>query len=98
LLLATARNVPQAMASLKSGEWKRSEFTGAELYQKVAGILGLGRIGELVAQRMAGFGMRGVAQDTLVTPAADAETGVRPVALGGPWGGWGGGCGRGRPT
>ena len=48
LLLAVARNVPQAMASLKAGEWTRAKFTGAALYQKVAGILGLGRIGVLV--------------------------------------------------
>ena len=49
LLLAVARHVPQAMASLKSGEWKRSQFTGVEVGGKVAGILGLGRIGVLVA-------------------------------------------------
>jgi len=81
LLLATARNVPQAMASLKSGEWKRSEFTGAELYQKVAGILGLGRIGELVAQRLVAFGMQVIAYDPYVPTARAAQLGVRLVAL-----------------
>jgi D-3-phosphoglycerate dehydrogenase / 2-oxoglutarate reductase len=81
LLLATARNVPQAMASLKAGEWKRSEFTGAELYGKVAGILGLGRIGELVAQRLAAFGMQVIAYDPYVPTARAAQLGVRLVPL-----------------
>jgi D-3-phosphoglycerate dehydrogenase / 2-oxoglutarate reductase len=81
LLLATARNVPQAMASLRAGEWKRSEFTGAELYGKVAGILGLGRIGELVAQRLAAFGMQVIAYDPYVPTARAAQLGVRLVPL-----------------
>jgi D-3-phosphoglycerate dehydrogenase / 2-oxoglutarate reductase len=81
LLLATARNVPQAMASLKAGEWKRSKFTGAELYQKVAGILGLGRIGELVAQRLAAFGMQVIAYDPYLPTARAAQLGVRLVSL-----------------
>jgi len=81
LLIAAARNVPQAMASLKAGEWKRSKFTGTELYQKVAGILGLGRIGELVAQRLAAFGMRVIAYDPYVPTARAAQLGVRLVSL-----------------
>src|SRR6266566_6994429 len=66
LLLAVARQVPQAMASLKSGEWKRSQFTGVEVSGKVAGIIGFGRIGILVAQRLAGFGMQVIAYDPYV--------------------------------
>src|SRR6516162_9298303 len=81
LLLATARNVPQAMASLKAGEWKRSQFTGSELHQKVAGLLGLGRIGELVAQRLAAFGMQVIAYDPYVPTARAAQLGVRLVSL-----------------
>ena len=81
LLLAVARNVPQAMASLKAGEWKRSAFTGSELDQKVAGILGLGRIGELVAQRLAAFGMQVIAYDPYVTTARAAQLGVALVSL-----------------
>jgi len=81
LLLAVARNVPQAMASLKAGEWQRSRFTGAELYGKVAGILGLGRIGELVAQRLAAFGMQVIAYDPYVPTARAAQLGVRLVGL-----------------
>ena len=81
LLLAVARNVPQAMASLKAGEWQRSRFTGAELYGKVAGILGLGRIGELVAQRLAAFCMQVIAYDPYVSTARAAQLGVRLVGL-----------------
>ncbi len=81
LLLAVARNVPQAMISLKSGEWKRSQFTGAELYQKVAGVLGLGRIGVLVAQRLAAFGMQVIAYDPYVPTSRAAQLGVRLVSL-----------------
>ncbi len=81
LLLAVARNVPHAMASLKAGEWQRSRFTGAELYGKVAGILGLGRIGELVAQRLAAFCMQVIAYDPYVPTARAAQLGVRLVGL-----------------
>ncbi|MBO0775601.1 MAG: phosphoglycerate dehydrogenase, partial [Actinobacteria bacterium] len=81
LLLAVARNVPQAMASLKGGEWKRSAFTGIELQDKVAGILGLGRIGALVAQRLAAFGMQVVAYDPYVPAARAAQLGARLATL-----------------
>jgi D-3-phosphoglycerate dehydrogenase / 2-oxoglutarate reductase len=81
LLLSSARNVPQAMASLKSGQWKRSAFTGVELQDKVAGILGLGKIGILVAQRLAAFDMTVIAYDPYVAAARAAELGVRLVTL-----------------
>lgn len=81
LLLATARNIPQAVSSLKSGEWKRSKFTGVELHDKVVGILGLGRIGMLVAQRLSAFGMRVVAYDPYVPAARSAQLGVKMVSL-----------------
>lgn len=81
LLLAVARHVPQAMASLRGGEWKRSKFTGVELYDKVAGILGLGRIGALVAQRLGAFGMKLIAYDPYVPAARAAQLGVRLVSL-----------------
>jgi D-3-phosphoglycerate dehydrogenase len=81
LLLAVARNVPQAAASLKAGEWKRSKFTGVEISGKVAGILGLGRIGVLVAQRLAGFGMQIIAYDPYVPASRAAQLGVRLVGL-----------------
>ncbi|MEA2398275.1 MAG: D-3-phosphoglycerate dehydrogenase / 2-oxoglutarate reductase, partial [Thermoleophilaceae bacterium] len=66
LLLALARNVPQAHASLTGGAWDRSRFSGVELYEKTLGILGFGRIGQLVAQRARGFGMRVIAFDLYV--------------------------------
>ena len=81
LLLATARNIPQAANSLKRGEWKRSAFTGVELHDKVVGILGLGRIGVLVAQRLSAFGMRVVAYDPYVPTARAAQLGVRMLSL-----------------
>jgi D-3-phosphoglycerate dehydrogenase / 2-oxoglutarate reductase len=81
LLLSSARNVPQAMASLKSGQWKRSAFTGVELQDKVAGLLGLGKIGVLVAQRLASFGMTVIAYDPYVAAARAAQLGVRLVSL-----------------
>jgi len=81
LLLSLARNVPQAMASLKSGRWQRAAFTGVELHGKVAGILGLGKIGVLVAERLAAFGMMVIAYDPYVAAARADELGVRLASL-----------------
>jgi D-3-phosphoglycerate dehydrogenase / 2-oxoglutarate reductase len=81
LLLALARNLPQANASLRAGEWKRSAFTGVELESKVAGLLGLGRIGALVAVRLVALGMRVIAYDPYVPTARAAQLGVRLVGL-----------------
>jgi D-3-phosphoglycerate dehydrogenase / 2-oxoglutarate reductase len=76
LLLALARNVPQAHASLIAGGWERSKFSGVELYEKTLGILGFGRIGQLVAQRAKAFGMRVVAFDPFVGAERYRELGV----------------------
>ncbi len=81
LLLAAARRIPAANESLKSGEWKRSKFSGVELYEKTAGIVGLGRIGVLVAQRLSAFGMHIVAYDPFVPAVRAAQMGVRLVSL-----------------
>lgn len=81
LLLAVARHTAVANASLKAGEWKRSKFTGVELSGKTVGVVGLGRIGVLFAQRMAGFGVRLIAYDPYVQPARAASLGVRLVGL-----------------
>jgi D-3-phosphoglycerate dehydrogenase / 2-oxoglutarate reductase len=81
LLLALARNVPQAMASLRDGQWQRARFTGVELHGKVAGILGLGKIGVLVAERLAAFGMTVIAYDPYVAAARAGQLGVRLVTL-----------------
>ena len=76
LLLALARKVPQAHGSLTGGAWERSEFSGVELYEKTLGVLGFGRIGQLVAQRALGFGMRVVAFDAYVAEERFRELGV----------------------
>ncbi|MFJ7205959.1 phosphoglycerate dehydrogenase [Streptomyces sp. NPDC098789] len=81
LLLAVARNIPQADAALKEGHWQRSRFTGVELSGKTLGIVGLGRIGTLVARRMAAFGMRLLAYDPYVRPGYAEAAGVRVVDL-----------------
>jgi D-3-phosphoglycerate dehydrogenase len=76
LLLALARNVPQAHSALVQGQWERSKWSGVELEGKVLGILGFGRIGQLVAQRAKGFGMRIVAFDPYVSAERYRELGV----------------------
>ncbi|WP_404816752.1 phosphoglycerate dehydrogenase [Streptomyces thermolineatus] len=81
LLLSVARNIPQANAALKNGEWKRSKYTGVELAEKTLGVVGLGRIGVLVAQRMSAFGMKIVAYDPYVQPARAAQMGVKLLSL-----------------
>jgi D-3-phosphoglycerate dehydrogenase len=76
LLLALARNVPQAHATLTGGAWERSSFSGVELYEKSLGILGFGRVGQLVAQRALGFGMRVIAFDAYVGEERFRDMGV----------------------
>jgi D-3-phosphoglycerate dehydrogenase len=76
LLLALARNIPQAYMSLTGGKWERSKFSGVELYEKTLGIIGFGRIGQLVATRASGFGMRVVAFDPFVSADRYRELGV----------------------
>jgi D-3-phosphoglycerate dehydrogenase / 2-oxoglutarate reductase len=76
LLLALARNVPQAHAALVAGRWERSKWGGVELYEKTLGLLGFGRIGQLVAARAHGFGMHVVAFDPFVSAARFRELGV----------------------
>jgi D-3-phosphoglycerate dehydrogenase len=76
LLLSLARNIPQAHASLTAGRWERSRFGGVEVYEKTLGILGFGRIGQLVAARARAFGMRIVAFDPFVSAERFRELGV----------------------
>ncbi|MGH3500780.1 MAG: phosphoglycerate dehydrogenase [Nocardioidaceae bacterium] len=81
LLLDAARHIGPANASLKAGEWKRSQFSGTELYEKTVGIVGLGKIGVLVAQRLSAFGMKVIAHDPYVQAGRAAQLGVRLVPL-----------------
>lgn len=76
LLLAQARRVPEADASLRSGAWERSRFQGIELHGKTLGVLGLGKIGTLVAQRASSFGMRIVAYDPYISVDRARRLGV----------------------
>ena len=76
LLLAQARSIPMANASLKAGEWDRGRFQGVELQGKTLGVVGLGRVGALVAQRCAAFGMRVIAFDPYVPKDRAKEMGI----------------------
>jgi D-3-phosphoglycerate dehydrogenase len=81
LLLAVARRVPAADASLRGGEWKRSSFSGVELAGKTVGVVGLGKIGQLFAQRIAAFGTELIAYDPYVSSARAAQLGIGLVSL-----------------
>ena len=80
-ILSLARHIPQASAALKGGEWKRSKYSGIELYEKKVGIIGLGRIGALVAARLQGFDTEILAYDPYITSARAAQLGVQLVTL-----------------
>lgn len=80
-ILALARHLPRAHQSLSEGLWKRSSFTGTELYEKTVGIVGLGRIGGLVAERLKGFGVDLIAYDPYVTAARAQQIGAQLVEL-----------------
>lgn len=81
LLLASARSISPAHAALKGGKWARSKYTGAELFEKTLGVVGFGRIGQLVAHRMQAFGMDVVAYDPYLQPAKAAQLNVKLVEL-----------------
>lgn len=81
LMLAMARNIPAAVVSLKNGEWKRKQFTGVELYKKVLGIIGLGKIGREVGRRALGFEMEVLAYDPFQSAETAARAGIRLVEL-----------------
>jgi len=81
LLLACARHIPAADAALQRGKWQRAAYTGVEIADKTVGVIGLGRIGVLFAQRMSAFGTRLLAYDPYVQPARAAQLGVQLVSL-----------------
>ncbi|WP_412875521.1 phosphoglycerate dehydrogenase [Curtobacterium flaccumfaciens pv. flaccumfaciens] len=80
-ILSLARHIPAAHASLAAGAWKRSSYTGVELYEKTVGIIGLGRIGALITQRLQAFGVTVIAYDPYVTTARAQQLGVELVSL-----------------
>jgi D-3-phosphoglycerate dehydrogenase len=81
LLLSAARQIPAADASLREHTWKRSSFSGTEIFGKTVGVVGLGRIGQLVAQRLAAFETHVVAYDPYVSPARAAQLGIELLPL-----------------
>ena len=81
LMLATARNVPQAHGALVDGRWERSRWTGVELFNKTVGIVGLGRVGRLVASRLAAFDVRLVAFDPFVSEESARAQGIELLEL-----------------
>jgi D-3-phosphoglycerate dehydrogenase len=76
MLMATARNIPAANASLSGGEWKRSAYQGVELYGKTLGVIGVGRIGALVAERASGFGMKLIGHDPYISSQKAKSLGI----------------------
>ena len=80
-ILSLARHIPAAHSSLAGGAWKRSSYTGVELYEKTVGIIGLGRIGALITARLQAFGVTVIAYDPYVTSARAQQLGVQPVSL-----------------
>ncbi len=80
-ILSLARRIPAAHDSLAGGQWKRSAYTGVELFEKTLGIIGLGRIGALIAARLQAFGMSVIAYDPYVTSARAQQLGVQLVTL-----------------
>jgi len=79
LILALARNIPQACASLKAGKWDRGKFSGVELFDKTLGIIGLGRIGSTVAKMAKSFGMKIIAYDPFLSMDIASQLGVEMV-------------------
>ncbi|MET1051804.1 MAG: phosphoglycerate dehydrogenase, partial [Mycetocola sp.] len=80
-IISLSRFIPAAHASLAAGTWKRSKYTGVELYEKTVGIIGLGRIGALITARLQAFGMNVVAYDPYVTSARAQQLGVTLLTL-----------------
>ncbi|CAM9922163.1 unnamed protein product, partial [Ectocarpus fasciculatus] len=80
-ILALARNIPQAVSSMKEGRWDRKKYTGTELMGKTIGVVGLGRIGREVAAWCMNFGMHAVGYDPILTDDAALAAGIEPVSL-----------------
>ena len=81
MMLSLARSIPQATASMKAGKWEKGRFMGTEVYNKILGIIGIGNIGGLVADRAQGLHMKVVAYDPFISPEAAARLGVELVSL-----------------
>jgi D-3-phosphoglycerate dehydrogenase / 2-oxoglutarate reductase len=81
LMMALARHIPQAVSSLKSGKWERNKFVGVELCNKTLGVIGLGNVGRIVAERAAGLRMKVIGFDPFIAAENIARMGVEPATL-----------------
>jgi D-3-phosphoglycerate dehydrogenase / 2-oxoglutarate reductase len=81
LMMALARHIPQAVASLKGGKWERNKFVGVELCNKTLGVIGLGNVGRIVAERAAGLRMKVIGYDPFISTENIARMGVEPGTL-----------------
>lgn len=81
LMLSLARKIPQATASMKSGKWEKNKFMGTEIFNKTLGIVGIGRVGTIVAERALGLMMRVIAYDPFISPEAAENIGITLVSL-----------------
>lgn len=81
MMMALARNIPQASSSMKQGKWEKKKFSGTELFNKTLGVVGLGKIGSVVADRSMGLGMRVVAYDPFLSEEQAKQMGIRLCTL-----------------
>ncbi len=81
MMLSLVRYIPQATASMKAGKWEKSKFTGREFLNKTIGIIGIGRVGSIVADRAQGLKMKVIAYDPFITPEAAEKEGITLVTL-----------------
>jgi D-3-phosphoglycerate dehydrogenase len=81
MIMALSRNIPQATASLKQGKWEKKKFEGWEIFNKTLGIIGVGRIGRLVAQRAKGLLMKMIAYDPYIKPETIEKLDIEPVSF-----------------
>jgi D-3-phosphoglycerate dehydrogenase len=81
MLMALARNIPAANSSLKNGEWKRNDFMGVEVKDKILGVIGLGKIGTEVARKGIGIGMKIMGYDPFISPERAKSLGVELASL-----------------
>src|SRR5512143_2020796 len=83
MMLSLARSIPQATASMKAGKWEKSKFTGTEILGKTLGVVGMGNIGRLVAERALGLKMKVIASDPFITAEKAQQLGIELVGLDG---------------
>jgi D-3-phosphoglycerate dehydrogenase len=81
MIMALSRNIPQATASLKEGNWEKKKFQGLEIFNKCIGVIGIGRIGRLVAERAKGLKMNVIAYDPFIKPEVIEKLDLEPVSF-----------------